>query len=67
MVGRYCGVDYRRLRISDVMRSRTQAFAWFVCESGRLTGDHFATLRDLKAWVDAREVTTDTPVVGVSE
>ena len=52
-VGRYHGIDYKLQRICDVIRTPTRAWWWFSYVDGVATGDHFATLTDLKTAVDS--------------
>lgn len=55
VIGRYQGIDYKRQRICDVLAVPLRSFAWFTYIGEQPTGDHFETLRDLKAWIDDRK------------
>ena len=57
-IGRYAGHEYKRQRICDVMHLSQRSYAWFLYDAnGKPTGDHFATLKQLKKWVDGHEHT----------
>ncbi len=55
-IGRYNGVDYRRMRHCDVfpgMERPMRAYQWFpIGEDGKPTGDHFRTKREMCAAID---------------
>lgn len=51
-MGQYCEYQYKRQRICDVMVSSLRSYAWFLYLGNKPTGDHFVTLKALKAWVD---------------
>lgn len=55
-IGRYNGQNYKRQRICDVMAVSTTASWWFLYdEDDRPTGDHFASLDQLRQYVDSPE------------
>ena len=54
-VGYYNGVGYKLQRICDVLCVPLKARWWFVYDDNdEATGDHFRTLRELKAWADSQ-------------